>query len=260
MGTGPMEREGDTAWDITEDIADDAEMRVQDALAREPQITSDLVASWLRQNPEFLRQNPGVLDALAPPDRGGEGVVDLQSAMLQRRQGEIDDLKDCARTVIETSRSNMSIQSRTHAAVLGLLAAEDFDHLLHVVTDELPMVLDVDVCTIGFELQGPPPPILVSSNVRLLPPGTVDALIDTARTTRLIAEIVDDGTLFGAGAGVVRSAALARIDPGDDVPVGLLCLGSRDDLFYPGQGTELLTFLTHVVEHCVHRWMVQQPS
>lgn len=256
-----MESRKDAAWDLAGDIAPDAEARVQEALAKEPDVTPDLVAAYLRQNPAFLQQNPGLLDAMDAPDRGtGDGVVDLQTAMLSRRQGEIEDLKDCARTVIETSRTNMSVQSRTHAAVLGLLAAEDFDHLLHVITDELPMVLDVDVCTLGFELLGPPTPMLVSSNVRLLPPGTVDALIDTARTTRLIAEIVDDGTLFGAGSGVVRSAALTRIDPGDDVPVGLLCIGSRDDLFYPGQGTELLTFLTHVVEHCVHRWMVQQPS
>ncbi|MHC8510264.1 MAG: DUF484 family protein [Rhodospirillales bacterium] len=234
------------------------ETGAEDALESGPGLNAEHVGAYLRAHPDFLREHPDVLDALAPPERGdGGAVVDLQSVMLQRRRGEIEDLKDCARTIIETTRNNMSTQSRTHAAVLGLLAAENFEELLRVVSDDLPMLLQVDVCMLNFELHAPPPAVLTNAGARMLPPGAVDALIEEARTTRLISEITDDGTLFGAGAGVVRSAALARIDPGYGQPPGLLCLGAREPLFHANQGTELLAFLTGVVEHCASRWMTQ---
>jgi uncharacterized protein YigA (DUF484 family) len=51
----------------------------------------------------------------------------------------------------------------------------------------------------------------------------------------------------------VRSAALARLHPARDVPVGLLALGSRGDDFYSGQGTELVGFLARVLEFCIRR-------
>ena len=158
--------------------------------------------------------------------------------------------------VIETSRTNMSVQQRTHAAVLALLAAEGLDPLFHLVTEELPLVLGVDAMTIGFEPAFPPMTRLIAPDVHSLTPGTVDRLLGEGGDISLRKDMADDGTVFGPAADLVRSAALVRIQPGGEAPVGLFAIGAREpDVFQPRQGTELVAFLARVVERCVERWL-----
>ena len=61
-----------------------------------------------------------MLDALAPPARwSGDGVVDMQQYLINRNRSEMDELRDCAQDVIETSRSNMSTQTRAPCRCAG---------------------------------------------------------------------------------------------------------------------------------------------
>ena len=89
-----------------------------------------------------------------------------------------------------------------------------------------------------------------------LPADAVDGLLGAANNVVLLDDMSDDGTVFGAGAGLARSAALARLRPGRTPPPGPLALGSREPTtFHPGQGSDLLEFLARVVEPCVHNWL-----
>ena len=216
-------------------------------------VTEEQVADYLRDHPDFFAQRPALLQEMTPPDRWtGDTVVDMQRYMVESLRGEIAGLRDCAHEVIETSRANLAIQTRTHAAVLALVAAGDMDHLIRAVTDDLPILLDVDVAVLGVE---PSPGLeLMIGGIGRLHSGDVDRFVGSGRDVALYREMADDGTLFGAGAGLVRSAALARVRCGEDVPVGVLAFGSRrDNAFHPGQGTELLRFLAKVVEVCLVR-------
>ncbi len=214
------------------------------------------VRDYLGRHPDFLSRNPELLEALSTPSRwSGDGVVDMQQFMLERLRGEIDSLRGCAQDVIETSRTNMSAQTRVHAAVLALLTAKDFDHLLRTIAEDLPLLLDVDVVAICFETGGAGGMAameLVSPLIRRLEAGRVDDIIGPDRDVALFREMADDGALFGGGASLVRSAALSRLRPGTTTPDGLLALGSRGNTFHPGQGTDLITFLGRVIERCVH--------
>jgi len=216
--------------------------------------TADSVADYLDSHPGFFADRPELLARMAAPSRwSGDGVVDMQRYLLERTRTEMADLRDCAQEVIETSRSNMSVQTRTHAAALALIAVPDLDHLLRVVSDDLPLLLDLDVVALGFEEPSPPFTALVAADVRRLPKGRVDKMLGSDKNVRLMKTIKDDGTLFGSAAGHVRSAALARLRPGKRVPAGLLAFGSRGATFRPNQGTELIHFLTRVLESCLHR-------
>lgn len=216
--------------------------------------TADSVADYLSRHPDFFAGRPELLARMAAPSRwSGDGVVDMQRYLLERTRTEIADLRNCAQEVIETSRSNMSVQTRTHAAALALIAVPDVDHLLRVVSDDLPLLLDLDAVSLGFEESSPPLAALVGAEVRRLPRGKVDAMLGADQNVRLMKTIRDNGTLFGSAAGLVRSAALARLRPGKRVPAGLLAFGSRGATFRPNQGTELIHFLTRVFESCLHR-------
>jgi len=212
------------------------------------------VVRYLRDNPDFFVGREALLEAMTPPRRWtGDAVIDMQKCVLDRLRGEIEALRRDALEVIETSRGNMSSQARVHAAVLALIEAADFEALAHVIADDLPLLLDVDVATLGFEPAGNAAPMPPAAPLREFRPGTVEAVFGPDRRVVLLAEAGDDGTVFGAAAGLVRSAALARLRPGPTTPAGILALGSRDKAFQPGQGTELVVFLAHVVETCILR-------
>jgi len=217
----------------------------------------EAIARYLERHPEFFRQRPELLAGMEPPDRYGSenAVVDFQRFQIDRRNDELDELRNCAQEVIETSRTNMTVQTRTHAAVVAMMHTREFEQLARIVVDDLPLMLDVDVVSLGFEPSATPMPSMVSSNVRTLPADTVDIIVGGEQDVTLYKDFMDDGTVFGSAASLVQSAACARVRPGVRLPVGLLALGSRGLVFQPGQGTELISFLARVVEACMMRVM-----
>ena len=217
-------------------------------------LNDSVVSDYLRDHPDFLIRNPDVLDILAPPARwSGDGVVDMQQYLINRNRSEMDELRDCAQDVIETSRSNMSTQTRAHAAILALLATRQWDDIVHVVKHDWPLLLDVDVVSLAFE---PMPQLdvrLLQGDLGQLAAGAINRFLGDEQDVRLFREMSDDGTVFGSGAGLVRSAALVRMRPSKNLPAGLLALGAREATFHSGQGAELLTFLCRVLEQIIVR-------
>lgn len=230
-----------------------------DAVLTEPPPSDEQVADYLRRNPDFLLRHTELVLSLTPPSRwpDAEGVVDLQVFMIDRLKEEIDRIKGAAEHLIHTSRSNMSTQNRTHEAVLALLSADDMAALAQVVAEELPPMLDVDVATLCFEATDRALPALAAPGILRMPKGSVDRMLGGAdRDCALSEQMPGDPLIFGDGAGLVESSALVRLDPEGDAPAGVLALGSRHNrTFHSGQGTELITFLAHVVETCVRRFV-----
>ncbi len=234
-----MAQETQTASDLPADAADD--------------ITSQSVAAYLIRHPDFLTGHPELMKALTPPSRwNGDAVVDLQSYMVDILKNELEGLRNCAQEVIETSRSNMSNQTRTHAAVLALIAASDLERLMRIITDDLPVLLDVDVAVVGLE--GFVMPNGGDAEVRKLAAGDVDRLMKSNQEAALFSNITDDGSIFAHAGALVRSAAVARLHLEPLQAHGFLALGSRHEAaFHGGQGTELLRFLARVIERCLLR-------
>ena len=226
------------------------------ALNNSQEINEDQVVDFLRNHPDFLIQNPSLLDVMTPPMRwSGDKVVDMQSFMLDRLRDEQDDLKDATNLLISTTRANMMIQTRTHAAAIAILEAEDLDNLIHVICFDLPLLLDVDAVSLCFETSDKGHPGLGNADIRWFASGTIDKVLGGGNEfAKLLEYTSDDGSVFGEAAGIVQSAALARIGPGETLPAGLLALGSRiRGSFHGGQGTDLLIFLTRVLENCLIR-------
>ena len=228
--------------------------------SKQPELAAVDVAAYLRRHPDFLTNRPDLVAILTPPEREmGDGVVDLQRFMLERMRTDVARLKLVQRKLIATSRANLQNQSRVHAAVLAMLAATTFEHLIAVVTEELTLLLDIDA--VGLCIEAAPGkrakhPAL-TQGVQVLEPGAVDELLGSSHDVLLRSDVVGDPVLFGAAAaGLVRSDALVRLKVSSAAPVGLLALGARKPgVFHPGQGTELLTFLAQVIEHSIRAWL-----
>ena len=242
---------------ITSNIVDSTEEGGDDPTRS---VSEDDVVFFLDNNPKFFSDRQELLSKMVVPSPwAGDGVVDMQRFIADQRLREINELRDCAQEVIETSRSNMSVQTQTHAAVLALLRANDMGQLLQVISDDLPILLDVDVVVLGFEPPGLKAGVSMSLETETLNLGVgdVDFILEQDKEIILLHNV--DETLagkvgvFGAASGLVRSAGLVRLHPSHGVPLGILGLGSRLQIFGPGQGTEMIGFLARAMETCLHK-------
>jgi uncharacterized protein YigA (DUF484 family) len=215
------------------------------------------VMAYLRQNPDFLDRHPDALRLLRAPTRQtGDGVLDFQHFMLERLRHDLARLQNERKSLIATSRGNLASQCRVHKAVLAILRAPSFEHLLQVVTTDLAVLIDVDIITLGVETSASPTARLPLHGIHLLRSGTVDKLLGPSRDVLLCADVQGDAALFGEAAGLVRSQALLRLSFSRSAPVGLMCLGARTaDTFQPGLGTELLGFLARSLEITIAQWL-----
>ncbi len=219
------------------------------------------VATYLRQNTGFLAEHPDLLHILTPPaQRRGEGVIDMQQFMLQRLQTEVARLKNQHRALIATSRANLASQARIHQAVLALLAAPSFEHLIQIVTTDFAVLLDADVIALAVESMSCGQSHLSVRGVQLLERGTVETMFGPDRDVLLLGDAEGDPAVFGGGAGLVRSAALLRLKVSPEAPAGLLAIGSRRvGKFHAGQGTELLSFLAKSLSVVIAGWLDLPP-
>ena len=215
------------------------------------------VVSYLRAHPDFLARHPELLRLLTPPaNSGGDNVYDFQTFMIDRLRAEIDAAQANNRDLLITSRENLAGQRRVHDAGLALLRATDFQQLVHITTTDLAVLLDLDVVTLCVEVAETQLPHAVAGGVFALQPGAVDELIGPGRDILLARNRPGERAVFGSATGLVRSSALIRLRFGSRAPAGILALGSRrDEMFHPGQGTELLCFLGRVLELCVRAWL-----
>ena len=223
-------------------------------------IDASTISQYLRENPDFLIDNPELLEVLSFPNRwkNGEGgnVVDLQTSMLGRMRDESATLKDATNLLISTTRSNMMIQTRTHAAIIAILGAESLKKLLHVVLYDLPLLLDIDATSICMEKEKNISSSVDESDIRWLSLGSINKILGGPdKFTKLVEQRDHEDNIFGGASGIVNSAALCRFRSNYGIPDGLLALGSRNrGAFHNGQGTDLLIFLTRVLELSLYRW------
>lgn len=215
------------------------------------------VAEFLRANPDWLAANPEVLLALDAPNRAaGDKVLDLQHFMVRRLQSEIGRLNGHQRELLAATRSNQSAQGQVHEAVLLMLEAASFEHLIHIVTRDVAQALDLDAVTLCVEALADGPHVAKTPGVFVLEPHGVDSRIGQGHDVLLANDIPADPAVFGPAAGLVRSQALARLHASRRSPAGLLALGSRDpEKFHAGQASELLTFLARTLERLIRGWL-----
>ena len=94
------------------------------------ELTDAQVVEFLRANGDFLKRYPELLSVIVSPEREfdeanstGSDVIDLQCAMLDRMRSELAERDEKSSELIDSSRSNLQSQNRTHAAVIALLSS-----------------------------------------------------------------------------------------------------------------------------------------
>jgi uncharacterized protein YigA (DUF484 family) len=107
-----------------------------------------------------------------------------------------------------------------------------------------------------IESDGQNIPHIHTNGIRIVPEGTLNKWMN-GKNTLLQNDIGGIEAIYGAGATLVRSQALIRVDISMKTPPCVIAFGSRDpELFQPHQGTELVSFLARVVERLFRSWLL----
>ena len=219
--------------------------------------SADEVIAFLKANPHFLTQHPEACDYLLPPKtvEKGRKVTDFQAYLIERLKADKHEVLESTRELVETARNNMSNQGRIHRAVLRLLEAETFEEFVQVITIDLAPTLNVDISALIVEAEGDRIPHISTIGVKIVPEGTLDRWME-GRLCQLHANITGHEAIYGAGATLVRSQALVRVDISGNTPPAMLAFGSRDpNMFEDGQATDLVGFLARVIERQFRAWL-----
>lgn len=226
----------------------------------EPTVTAAQVKAYLERHPEFLHDNPELVEVLkAPKAELGGSVVDLQHFMVGGLQKQLRDMRGKYDDIVDFCRDNQSTQSQVHNAIVGLVKTRNLDQLLQVLTVDLVSLFDLDVVRIAMEtdhaeVYDTSYPDAHYSGISFISTGTVDAALGVDDDIMLVEDTDEQAVLgfdeiFTDCTALVKSCALLRLRLEMVQRDVLLCLGVRHkERFHPHQGVDLLNFLAHIVE------------
>ena len=225
-----------------------------------PSLSEEEVRNWLIKNPDFLNNNADLLTMVLPPERiSGDGVVDMQSFLVSRLQKEVTHLTVLQDDFVEAARNNIHTQDMVHASIQAILHATSLAHFVHIMTQDLPELLEIDVITLCIE-DGPVklPDI---TGLQRLKSGSINRAPWHGRNIILRPQAPKSKAVFGPAKDLVHSDALIRLDVPSLHTQAMVAFGSRQEgHFHEEQATDLLRFLANCMQACLEMWLEQKPA
>lgn len=207
------------------------------------------VRRFLSDNPEFLREDEGLLAELGLKVAAGN-VVEFAPAALARVHAAHQREAELRQLLEETARANFAAQAQTHGAVVDLLDSRNHSDLARRLDDLARARFGLSAGVIALECDGLPP-----AGWRKLVDGQVDMLLDGPHQMARMGFAPTAVGLFDPDAGEIASVAMVRMAIWEPSRQGLLAFGSADpEGFTPDMGSELVAFLARVVERTAERW------
>ena len=201
------------------------------------EVTSEAVATFLKEHPEFFEQYADMLaDIYIPHPHGGRAIpISERQILTLRERGK--QLEGKLRDVIQYGEENDAIGEKVHRLALALLAARDLTAVTAVVNYNLREDFAVPHVAIrAWKTDGP------AESEALNPASEPTREFAKSLTSPHCAHHAAEGTsadLFGDAAEHLRSFAYVPLRASETF--GLLALASEDiERFYPGMGTVFL--------------------
>jgi len=224
-------------------------------ISRSPEWTNENVKKWLQEHPEFLEENSDLLTASLSAERVSDtGVVNMQSFLVERLQKETQDLKSLQGDLVSAARNNLATQQMVHGAVESLLDATGFAHFIHLLTQDLPDVLEVDVITLCIEDGAIDLPQM--TGLQRLKHGNIARANWYGEQILMRPLASKSKAVFGPAQDLIQSDCLIRLDIPTLNSDAMLAVGSREaGHFHPEQGTDLIRFLANCIQSTLKYWL-----
>ena len=207
-----------------------------------------VVATYLRKNPEFLEEFPDVLETLHLNHNSGVAVSLIERQIEQLRQKNLDLNTQMNRLVLVASE-NEQLMTRLHQLTLELMLIssrkEFFTHLGNSLLHDFSADI-LQICLFDQDIAAE-----AGEDVKHLRADDPEMEVFQAYLDKDCAVCGHLGEsklkfLFGSKARWVQSTALVPL--GEKGEHGMMAIGSSDDArFYPGMGTLFLDLLANVI-------------
>lgn len=221
------------------------------------ELDEGLVKDWLAAHPEFLEQNTNLIsDVIATNRISGDGVVDMQSFLVERLQNQLIDLKSTQNDLVKSVRANLHTQDMVHRSVKAILNATSVSHFVHILTQDLTEHLEVDVITLCVEEGAIPLPSM--TGLQRLKKGNINKANWNTENILMRPVAPRSKAVFGPAMDLVASDALIKLNiPSLNAPA-MLAIGSREEgHFHDDQSTDLLSFFAVCVQSSLQMWLEQ---
>ena len=181
-------------------------------------------------------------------------VIPFEERAVAHLRERLGAAEEANQDLIAFARGHSGAVSSIHDAVLATLEAETIEALLHVVTQEWPLILRIDAVALalivgdeGFRADG--------NGVQRVEPRLLERAIRSVDGVDM--RTVERGhPLFGPACDLIRAEALIRIECEPPLPCGLIVLGQREALSLDARhGSELLLFLGRSLAAMISRWL-----
>jgi hypothetical protein len=182
-------------------------------------------------------------------------VIPFEERAVAHLRERLGAAEEANQDLIAFARGHSGAVASIHSAVLAAIEADGVDALLHVVTQEWPLILGIDAVALalvvgdkGFRADG--------NGVQQVEPQIVERAMEQVAGVEM--RTVERGhPLFGPACELIRAEALVRIDSDAPLPRGLLALGQRAELSLDARhGSELLMFLGQSLAAMIRRWLI----
>ena len=182
-------------------------------------------------------------------------VIPFEERAVAHLRERLGEAQEANQDLVAFARGHSGAVASIHSAVLAAMEADGIDALLHVVTQEWPLILGVDAVALalivgdkGFRADG--------NGVQAVEPRMLERAIGMVDGVEM--RTVKRGhPLFGPACSLIRAEALARIDCEPPLPCGLLVIGQRAALSLDARhGSELLMFLGRSLAAIIRRWLI----
>jgi uncharacterized protein YigA (DUF484 family) len=173
-------------------------------------------------------------------------------AHLRERLGAVEEANQ---DLIAFARGHSGAVASIHHAVIAAMEADGVDALLHVITQEWPLILGIDAVALAL-IVGDEGFCADGNGVQTVAPQLLEHLL--GRVEGVDMRTVERGhPMFGPACDLIRAQALIRIDCEPPLPRGVLALGQRAELSLDARhGSELLMFLGRSVAAMIRRWLI----
>jgi uncharacterized protein YigA (DUF484 family) len=213
-----------------------------------PMITADEVAQFLKDKPEFLIEQEGLLESIEL-SHGNGASFSLIERQVQRLRDENQSVKSRLNEYLEVSHANDDIANRLHELTVALIGETNLQQFVQILRQHLQRDFNIDYVSVTMitELEG------IEDLPRIDP---------ASKQGELFSDVLSG---YGALVGRIGSARVNALfgDAGEEVcsaavislggkmggktaskPIGLLALGSSDEQrFTAVAGNDLLNRL-----------------
>ncbi|MGH8659453.1 MAG: DUF484 family protein [Gammaproteobacteria bacterium] len=214
------------------------------------------VAEYLRRRPDFLVNQPELLQEISVPHETGEAVslVERQVATLRKKNKQ---LQGKLREWIEVAEHNDQLSLKLHHLTRMLIAARDLDTVFSMLYQSLVTDFRADCVVLWLFVDAPP-----GQNQRR-------EFLGSQREQQAVLEDVFEkavpfcgalsdaqrAALFNGATEEVGSAVVLALREADWR--GILAIGVRDaSRFQAEMGTDFLIRLSEIVSSVICRWVV----